>query len=281
MAELSDKIISKTALARFVTKIRQKFLPLSGGTVTGNLTVNGTLSPRGGVELYGITPYIDFHYASTTADYTSRIAEYNKGVLHINDTLFVNSSKQVAVGVANFDQSLYVDGAAVLSYDKGGNTSLYLRGGISQSSWENGFQGFSLRSDGNATFAAAVTCQRVSQTSDRRVKRGIRPVRGSDTDRVRDVPIIEYAFRKDKDGTRRYGVTAQEVEKAGLKNLVTEDGGGMKSVDYTALLCLKVHMLERRVEALESGVPEAQAAPVRSGKGRLSRWLPWRKEGRG
>lgn len=270
MARLKDSTVGKTALARLVTKIRQKYLPLSGGTVTGNLTVNGTVTAKGGVELYGSTPFIDFHYASSTADFTSRIAEYNRGVLQINDAFFVNSSGQVAVGGANFDQSLYVNGAAVLSYDAGGNTSLYLRGGIEQASWEDGFVGFSLKKDGNAMFARTVTCQRVSQTSDMRMKKKVRDVRRDDTDRAREVRLVEFVFRKDKDKARRYGVIAQEVEKAGLKNLVTEDGSGMKSVDYTALLCLKTRMLERRVEALESGVPEVQAAPVKSGNS----WLP-------
>lgn len=63
------------------------YLPLSGGTVTGMLTVNGTLNVRNqGIELYSSSyPFIDFHYGNSSADYTSRIIESSSGVLKINE----------------------------------------------------------------------------------------------------------------------------------------------------------------------------------------------------
>lgn len=279
MARLKDSIIGKTALARFVTKIRQKFLPLSGGTVTGNLTVNGTVTAKGGVELYGSTPFIDFHYASSTADYTSRIAEYSRGVLNINSVLYVSSSGQVAVGGVGFDQSFSTAGAMSVGTSDDGSWSLFLQGGISQNP-RSGSATYHIYKDGNADFAGNVQAQKFIQSSDRRMKKKVRDVRRDDTDRAREVRLVEFVFRKGKDKARRYGVIAQEVEAAGLGSLVSEDIHGMKAVDYTALLCLKVRMLERRVEALESGVPEAQPATVKSGDGRLPGWLPWRLPGR-
>ena len=68
------------------------YLPLSGGTVTGVLTVNGTLNVQNqGIELYSSSyPFIDFHYGNSSADYTSRIIESSSGVLKINEVSLSN-----------------------------------------------------------------------------------------------------------------------------------------------------------------------------------------------
>lgn len=80
------------------------YLPLSGGTLTGNLTVNGTLTTKGGAfEFYGTsttpTAYIDFHYNASTADYTSRIIESASGTLAVNGVSF--SSSKITSGTWN------------------------------------------------------------------------------------------------------------------------------------------------------------------------------------
>ena len=68
------------------------YLPLSGGTVTGMLTVKGTLNVQNqGIELYSSSyPFIDFHYGNSSADYTSRIIESSSGVLKINEVSLSN-----------------------------------------------------------------------------------------------------------------------------------------------------------------------------------------------
>lgn len=50
-------------------------LPLSGGTI------NGSLALKGGFDVYGNTPYIDFHFGNSSSDYTSRIIEAVSGEL--------------------------------------------------------------------------------------------------------------------------------------------------------------------------------------------------------
>ena len=62
----------------------------TGGTVSGTVgtfssdfTVSGTLRGNAGLELYHATPFIDFHYGNSTADYTSRIIENASGTLSI------------------------------------------------------------------------------------------------------------------------------------------------------------------------------------------------------
>lgn len=56
-----------------------------GLTVSGTSQLNnGITIKNAGVELYGATPFIDFHCADSNNDYTSRIIEWNQGVLSIN-----------------------------------------------------------------------------------------------------------------------------------------------------------------------------------------------------
>ena len=54
---------------------------------------NGRLRANGnGMELYGGTPYIDFHFGGSTADYTSRLIESESGVLMSMGTLGTNKN---------------------------------------------------------------------------------------------------------------------------------------------------------------------------------------------
>lgn len=77
----------------------KSYLSLSdGGTVTGNVAFNGgfrinnaPLELKGeGIEIYHATPFIDFHYNKSSADYTSRIIESSSGVLKINEVSLSN-----------------------------------------------------------------------------------------------------------------------------------------------------------------------------------------------
>ena len=43
-----------------------------------------------GVELYGSTPFLDFHFNKSNTDYTSRIIELESGKLNVNGAVFTN-----------------------------------------------------------------------------------------------------------------------------------------------------------------------------------------------
>lgn len=77
----------------------KSYLSISdGGTVTGDVAFNGgfrinntPLELMGeGIEIYHETPFIDFHYNKSSADYTSRIIETSSGVLKINEVSLSN-----------------------------------------------------------------------------------------------------------------------------------------------------------------------------------------------
>lgn len=243
--------LNKSGLKALWAKAKNFFLLKSGGTITGNLTVNGQLLSKNGLELYGGTPYIDFHYNSTTSDYTSRIIERSNGQLLINDTIYVDKTTgRVAIGTPSFDQTFRVNGAAVIGQNN--NYSIYALGGILHNS-PDGNAGYNISGNGYATFKQTVTANSFSQSSDRRMKKNIHGIGVADMAKVAGVRMVGFRFKNDKKKMRHYGVIAQELEAAGLDCIVTTDDKGMKSVDYTALLCLKIAMLEKRVAELERG----------------------------
>lgn len=119
MAYLSNLIVAGNS--KFLNKIYAEDLEVSGtfGT-TGNVSVGGNLSVTGtstltgavtvsgtatfndkvsfkgnGVELYRTSPYIDFHFNNSTADYTSRIIEESSGAITIKPNLVVGSSATI------------------------------------------------------------------------------------------------------------------------------------------------------------------------------------------
>lgn len=102
-----------------------------------------------------------------------------------------------------------------------------------------------LDKSGNMTIAGTLT-----QSSDARLK----DVVGEVPD-VSGIRAVRFKWN-DKKGTHddrdHIGYIAQEVEKI-APYLVGDDSNGYKSLDYIALLCAKVEMLERRVAELEGG----------------------------
>lgn len=101
MAFLQNLIV--TGSSKFLNKIYATDLDITGTfSTSGNLNVGGTLNVtgvsnlqhiitsgnvtiNGGLELSHATPYIDFHFGKSTANYTSRIIEASNGILTISN----------------------------------------------------------------------------------------------------------------------------------------------------------------------------------------------------
>jgi len=116
LAYLSNLIVAGNS--KFLNKIYAEDLEVSGtfGT-TGNVSVGGNLSvtgtsilkaingtslninngtiTAGAIELLKESPYIDFHFNNSTADYTSRIVEKSSGIITIMPNLVVGSSATI------------------------------------------------------------------------------------------------------------------------------------------------------------------------------------------
>jgi len=72
---------------------------VNGLVFTGaDSTVNSTNLSKGTIELYTATPYIDFHYGNSTADYTSRIIASASGTLELISSLVKTSSNFTSSG---------------------------------------------------------------------------------------------------------------------------------------------------------------------------------------
>ena len=70
------------------TKSIMSFASTGATTINGNLTVSGSITASAGlatnyIELKASTPFIDFHFNNSTADYTSRIIESASGTLTV------------------------------------------------------------------------------------------------------------------------------------------------------------------------------------------------------
>lgn len=111
---------------------------------------------------------------------------------------------------------------------------------------------WSINTDGAANFLSTVTASAFYQSSDRNSKDNITAITDEDIEKVKNVELVSYNFENDT--TKRYGVVAQEVEEAGLTNLVHTDTKDKKTVDYISLLILKIEQLQKEVNELKSKV---------------------------
>ncbi|AUO01307.1 phage tail protein [Serratia marcescens] len=112
-----------------------KFVKQSGDTITGALTVNGAiesksglttpslavngsvtiagaLTTKAGVELFGTTPYLDFHYGNSNGDFDVRLINDNKGTLAFHGNEYYVNGKLSATGDAWIGGKANINGLA-------------------------------------------------------------------------------------------------------------------------------------------------------------------------
>ena len=89
-------------------------------------------------------------------------------------------------------------------------------------------------------------------SSDERLKKDIETISENDIDKVKNVDLKSYVFKSDN--CKHFGVIAQDVERAGLEELVASSTEGIKSVDYISLLILKIAELENEIKNLKEQI---------------------------
>ena len=102
----------------------------------------------------------------------------------------------------------------------------------------------------NVTGVGTLTATTIYQTSDRNMKQNINSISQDDLNKVSNIELKKFEI-KNNPGIIKYGVIAQEVQDAGLQNLV-ESNDRILRVDYISLLCLKIAALEEEIKRLKS-----------------------------
>lgn len=105
-----------------------------------------------------------------------------------------------------------------------------------------------LRKDIDDITTHTLTAQTFYESSDRNLKENIVDIQNDKKILGSCVQFRQFNFKGSSD--RKYGVIAQEVETAGLNELVSLDSNGNRAVDYISLLCLKVATLEEKIKEL-------------------------------
>ena len=114
--------------------------------------------------------------------------------------------------------------------------------------------------------SGTVTASGAIYSSDRNLKENIDFVERDKINKVKNIFAKSYNFKSDESKTKTYGVIAQDVQDAGLPELVhiTDDKGTL-GVDYTSLFILKIAyledfcgMLNGRIVELENRIKELE-----------------------
>lgn len=98
--------------------------------------------------------------------------------------------------------------------------------------------------------SGSVVAESFFSSSDRRLKENISVLDKEDIKKVNDIEFKSFNFKDDESKTKTYGVIAQDVQKAGLDNIVHSSDNGMLNVDYTSLLLLKIASMEETIKDL-------------------------------
>ena len=112
--------------------------------------------------------------------------------------------------------------------------------------------------DGPLCVTGTITASGAIYSSDRDLKENIEFVAREDFNKAKNIPIKSFNLKEDNDKNKMYGVIAQEVQEAGLNELVYTKEDGHLAVDYTSLMMLKIAYLENFCAHLNGKIVELE-----------------------
>lgn len=167
-----------------------------------------------GIELYGDTPYIDFHYDNRYSDYTSRIIADSSGCLHITDSLAVDTDIHVNNG--------YIHNSTYGHYSWWNKSHCYIScnsaNGTDNVYYYAGYHAFYVNSDSGSGMVYinknGAECRKgFRNTSDERTKKDFKHFDDDFIKSYMQLEPIKYRFKDDADEKYHIGFTAQNVDK--------------------------------------------------------------------
>lgn len=242
---------------------------VSGTTVKGATVSAGTLTVTGNTTLKGTTATT---LSATSVSATTFYGKMSKDLSFSTGTTSVetpyNGSAAKSVTIASDVKHLYrnqlkVDyGSSVSSsndftYDPGagtvntsGNTRLDTITIPTSVKNLNNWNGSCYEFDAPLCVTGTITASGAIYSSDKNLKENINRISYEDLDKVALIEEKSFNFKDDDEKRKVYGVIAQDVQKAGLDELVHVKEDGMLGVDYTSFLILKVAKLTQDNNAL-------------------------------
>ena len=195
------------------------YFPKTGGTITGDTTISGELNMTELLRVNG------------------QQALYDSGTNLVIGT----NNRNTIIACAS-------DGSVTLNGNKAYVPNLYP---VTHNAYPLGAT--------NKRFTTAYLVSQPNVSSDERLKKNIKPIDGEvASEFIKELPVVEYQYKDDKDEDKRIGLIAQEVIKANpefAKYFVEQDEKGFYSMtpgDLVFPLILAVQALQKEVEELKS-----------------------------
>ena len=95
-----------------------------------------------------------------------------------------------------------------------------------------------------------ITALEVKTTSDATLKTNIAPLQDP-LQQIKKIEGYSYNWKHDEQGPEMFGVLAQQLEEAGLSNIVSESYNGKKCVDYNQLIPLLLEGMKQMAKEIE------------------------------
>lgn len=251
----------------------QEFLSKAGGTISQNLTINGNLvndaettlkrlivnqlatfgggvainssGTNNGLEIYGSTPFIDYHFNNTSSDYTIRIIEDTLKHLQIiaeNGLNFSFNPNALSFGDGDYASSDYW---FVKNAHNGHHiVNTWQDSGKLELSIDNVSQGYFT----------------MTTTSDQRLKDNIQPINEAVINAIGEVALKQFNLkRNNKNNKISFGVIAQELIEIFKKynldvndynlidTVIYEDGIEYFIVNYEQFQILRLAYIENKL----------------------------------